>query len=111
MDPSLLNEGAIGRGDCRRTPLPGSSTGCSRSRGIRAQDRVESLLRIAWTECSRSSGIGAQDPVDYAFVIVAGGLPGFGRDRRARLDDQLLGGLIQAHERTIATDWRTRVDE
>src|SRR5271163_4776022 len=66
MDPSLLNEGAIGRGDCRRTPLPGSSTGCSRSRGIRAQDRVESLLRIAWTECSRSSGIGAQDPVDYA---------------------------------------------
>ena len=24
MDPSLLNEGPIGRGDCRRTPLPNS---------------------------------------------------------------------------------------
>ena len=72
MDPSLLNEGPIGRGDCRRTRLPGSSTGCSRSRGIRAQDRVETLLRIAWTECSRSSGIGAQDPVDYAAVVARG---------------------------------------
>src|SRR5271168_690303 len=35
------------------------------------------------------------------FVIVTGGLSGFGRDRGARLDDQLLGSLIQAHERTI----------
>jgi len=42
MDPSLLNEGAIGRGDYRRTRLQRPSTGCSRSRGIRAHDRAES---------------------------------------------------------------------
>src|SRR5271169_6193622 len=69
--PLPAERGPIGPGDCRRTPLPGSSRGCSRSRGIRAQDRVETLLRIAWTECSRSSGIGAQDHVDYAFTCKA----------------------------------------
>src|ERR1700749_3140165 len=84
MDPSLLNEGAIGRGDWRRTHLPVSSTGCSRSRGIRAQDRVESLLRIAWTECSRSSGIGAQDPVDYAVAALLARKPDDAAAREGR---------------------------
>ena len=39
--------------------------------------------------------------VALVFVIVPRGLTGFGRDRRARLDDQLFGGLVQAHEGTL----------
>ena len=64
--PLAVGRGPIGRWDCRRTRLPGSSTGCSRSRGMAAHDRVESVLMIAWTERSRSSGIGAHDAVEYA---------------------------------------------
>ena len=41
--------------------------------------------------------------VPLIFVIVARGLSRLGRYRRARLDDQLLGGLIQTHQRTIGT--------
>ena len=37
MDPSLLNEGAIGRGDYRRTRLQRPSTGCSRGKLRRLQ--------------------------------------------------------------------------
>src|SRR5208337_713274 len=39
--------------------------------------------------------------VSLVFVIVPDGASRFGGDRRARLDDQLLGGLIQTHEGTI----------
>src|SRR5271166_2085331 len=41
------------------------------------------------------------DAVAFVFVIVTRGLSGFGGDRRAGLDDQLFGGFIQTHERTI----------
>ena len=64
--PLAVGRGPIGRWDCRRTRPPGSSTGCSRSRGMTAHDRVELVLMIAWTERSRSSGIGAHDAVEYA---------------------------------------------
>jgi hypothetical protein len=40
-------------------------------------------------------------PVALMFVIVTRGLPGLGQDRRVRLGDPLLGGLVQKHERTI----------
>src|SRR5208337_3661205 len=41
------------------------------------------------------------DAVALIFVIVTCGLAGLGGDRRARLGDQLLGGLVHTHERTI----------
>src|SRR6516164_1400625 len=41
------------------------------------------------------------DAVALVFVVVSLGLSGLGRDRLAGLDDQLLGGLVQTHERTI----------
>ena len=41
------------------------------------------------------------DAVALVFVVVTSGSSGLGRDRRARLGDQLLGGLVQTHERTI----------
>ncbi len=39
--------------------------------------------------------------VAFVFVVVARGFSWLGRDRGARLDDQLLGGFIQTHEGTI----------
>ena len=41
------------------------------------------------------------DAVALVFVVVTSGSSGLGRDRGARLGDQLLGGLVQTHERTI----------
>ena len=41
------------------------------------------------------------DAVAQVFVVVPSGPSGLGRDRSARLGDQLLGGLVQTHERTI----------
>jgi hypothetical protein len=41
------------------------------------------------------------DAVALVFVVVTSGSSGLRRDRSARLDDQLLGGLVQTHERTI----------
>src|SRR5271166_3612045 len=41
------------------------------------------------------------DAVALIFVIVTRGSSGLGRDRGARLGDQLLRGLVQTHERTI----------
>src|SRR5271156_6000618 len=43
--------------------------------------------------------------VALVFVIVPGGSSGLGGDRRARLDDQLLGGFIQTDQRTIGIPW------
>ena len=41
------------------------------------------------------------DAIAFVFVIVPRWLSKFGRDRRARLDDQLLRGLVEAHERAL----------
>jgi hypothetical protein len=41
------------------------------------------------------------DAVALVFIVVTSRLSGPGRDRGARLGDQLLGGLVQTHERTI----------
>src|SRR3954465_13657198 len=41
------------------------------------------------------------DAIAFVFVIVPRWLSKFGRDRRARLDDQLLGGFVEAHERAL----------
>ena len=41
------------------------------------------------------------DAVALVFIVVTSGLSGLERDRGARLGDQLLGGLVQIHERTI----------
>ena len=46
--PLAVGRGPLGRWDCRRTRLPGSSTGCSRSRGPSAHDRLESALTMPW---------------------------------------------------------------
>src|SRR5271155_2908782 len=43
--------------------------------------------------------------VALVFVIVPGGSSGLGGDRRARLDDQLLGGFIQTDQRAIGIPW------
>src|SRR6478672_7557961 len=41
------------------------------------------------------------DAIAFVFVIVTRWLSRFGGDRRARLDDQLLGGFVKAHERAL----------
>ena len=41
------------------------------------------------------------DAIAFVFVIVTRWLSRFGVDRRARLDDQLLGGFVKAHERAL----------
>ena len=41
------------------------------------------------------------DAIAFVFVIVARWLSRFGGDRRARLDDQLLRGFVEAHERAL----------
>src|SRR3954452_9250270 len=41
------------------------------------------------------------DAIAFVFVIVTRWLSRFGGDRRARLDDQLLGGFVEAHERAL----------
>src|SRR5438045_2673957 len=50
-----------------------------------------------------SSGAHEQigDAIAFVFVIVTRWLSRFSGDRRARLDDQLLGGFVEAHERTL----------
>ena len=41
------------------------------------------------------------DAIAFVFVIVARWLSRFGGGRRARLDDQLLRGFVEAHERAL----------
>ena len=41
------------------------------------------------------------DAIAFVFVIVTRWLSRFGGDRRARLDDQLLGRFVKAHERAL----------
>src|SRR5467141_4246758 len=41
------------------------------------------------------------DAIAFVFVIVARWLSRFGGDRRARLEDQLLRGFVEAHERAL----------
>src|SRR5580700_5285028 len=61
MDTSLLKRGAIDRLDCRRTRPPNRTHRCSRSRGIRAHDRVDWVLMIPWNLRSRSRGFCIND--------------------------------------------------
>ena len=41
------------------------------------------------------------DAIAFVFVIVTRWLSRFGGDRRARVDDQLLRGFVEAHERAL----------
>ena len=41
------------------------------------------------------------DAIAFVFVIVNAPVVPVWRDRRARLDDQLLGGFVKAHERAL----------
>src|SRR5260221_804726 len=61
----------------------------------------------AFERCKHHEGVGGA--VALVLVIAAGRASPVHRDRQARLGKELLGGLVQAHQRVIGTAW-PRVD-
>ena len=50
------------------------------------------------------------DAIAFVFVIVTRWLSRFGGDRRARVEDQLLRGFVEAHERALPRIVRSLID-